>query len=244
MTFTILQPEGWQTPKKILVILAHPDDPEFFIGGSIFRWIKAGHQVDYCLLTRGDKGSDDIELSAEQIMETRMQEQRKAADVLGVEQVIFLKELDGFLNFNESIQKQVVRVIRQVKPAIVVSCDPQNYCLRGLYINHSDHREAGEITLRSVFPASGNVHYFPELFRDEGLSPHSPEEVWLAFPVEANVTLDVTEHWLIRMDAIKQHASQIGDPLDMEAKQLMRRTLDSTLESPRFEDQYKRLYKR
>ncbi len=244
MTFSLLQPEGWQATKKILVILAHPDDPEFFIGGSIVRWIKAGHHVDYCLLTRGDKGSDDLNLTPEQLMETRMQEQRRAADALGVNKVIFLKEIDGFLNFNEDIQKQVVRIIRQLKPEIVVSCDPQNYYLRGMYINHSDHREAGEIALRAVFPAAGNVNYFPELIHHEGLFPHTPEEVWLAFPVAANITLDVTEYWHDRMEAIKQHVSQIGDPYEMEAKQLMRRTLDSTIESPRFEDQFLRLYKR
>lgn len=95
MTFTILQPESWQAPKKILVILAHPDDPEFFIGGSILRWIQAGHHVDYCLLTRGDKGSNNINLSAEQLMDIRMKEQRKAADVLGVGQVISWKNWMG-----------------------------------------------------------------------------------------------------------------------------------------------------
>lgn len=155
-----------------------------------------------------------------------------------------MEELDGFLNFDQRIQKQVVRIIRQIKPEIVVSCDPQNYYMRGLYINHADHRAAGEITLRSVFPAAGNVHYFPELIHDEGLFPHSPEEVWMAFPIEANVILDVTEQWHIRMEAIKQHSSQIADPQEMIANQLMRRTMDSTLESPRFEDHFKRLYKR
>ncbi len=47
--------EGWDTPKDILVILAHPDDPEFFLGATIARWIKAGHTVRYVLLTQGDK---------------------------------------------------------------------------------------------------------------------------------------------------------------------------------------------
>jgi hypothetical protein len=50
------EPEGWEAPQTILVILAHPDDPEFFCGASIARWTSLGHTVHYCLLTRGDKG--------------------------------------------------------------------------------------------------------------------------------------------------------------------------------------------
>ncbi len=244
MTFTVLQPEGWLTPKKILVILAHPDDPEFFFGGSIARWVQAGHQVEYCLLTRGDKGGSDLSISPEKLMDIRMQEQRAAARVLGVDKVTFLQERDGSLAFHENIQRQVVCIIRQVRPDIVVSCDPLNYYLRGIYINHPDHRAAGEIALRAVFPAAGNVYYFPELIQQEGLQPHTPEEVWLSSPVEANMVLDVTPYWQLRLDALKKHGSQIGDPAELEARELKRRTLDSTLEDPRFEDQFKRLIKR
>jgi LmbE family N-acetylglucosaminyl deacetylase len=54
-----LPPENWTEPQTILVILAHPDDPEFFCGATIARWTRLGHTVHYCLLTRGDKGVRD-----------------------------------------------------------------------------------------------------------------------------------------------------------------------------------------
>ncbi len=239
-----LQPENWTEAKKILVILAHPDDPEFFFGASIARWIAAGHEVHYCLLTRGDKGGNDLSISPEQLIEIRMTEQRNAAIELGVTTVQFLDQKDGFLHPNDHIRKEVVRQIRTIKPDIVASCDPTNYYLRDRYINHPDHRAAGEITLDAVFPAAGNVYYFPELITIENLPPHTPEEIWLSAPLQANVVLDVTEFWPQKLAALKMHVSQIGDPKVLELNQLSRRTEDSTLENPRFEDQFRRLYKR
>ena len=93
----ILSPEDWNTPRKILVILAHPDDPEFFCGGTLARWIDAGHEVSYLLLTRGDKGSEDPLLSPQDLMSIRMEEQKAAGSVLGVQEITFLEYPDGFV---------------------------------------------------------------------------------------------------------------------------------------------------
>lgn len=244
MSFQTLQPENWTSKKKILVILAHPDDPEFFFGASIARWVAAGHEVSYCLLTRGDKGGNDLNISPQQLAEIRMSEQRNAADVLGVTGITFLSHPDGFLHPNDGIRKEVVRVIRTIRPEIIASCDPTNYYLRDRYINHPDHRAAGEITLDAVFPAAGNVYYYPELITEEGLNPHTPEEVWLSSPTQATDRLDVTEYWPIKLAALKMHVSQIGDPAILEKNQLDRRTTDSSEENPRFEDLFRRLFKR
>ncbi len=88
--------EGWDSPKEILVILAHPDDPEFFLGGTIARWIKAGHKVRYVLLTKGDKGAKDVTLTAKEIIDLRIREQQAACDTLGVSSVDFFR-LRGWL---------------------------------------------------------------------------------------------------------------------------------------------------
>ncbi len=244
MEISPLQPEEWTEKKRILVILAHPDDPEFFFGGSIARWISAGHEVFYCLLTMGDKGGNDLQITPEQLASIRIVEQQNAAKVLGVKEVFFLSSPDGFLHPNDLVRKEVVRQIRKIKPEIVVSCDPTNYFIRGRYINHPDHRAAGEITLDAVFPAAGNVYYFPELITDENLQPHTPNEVWLSSPVKPNTILDVTDFWQLRMAALKMHTSQIGEPEKFEIAQLARHTADSTPENPRFEDSFLRLYKR
>jgi LmbE family N-acetylglucosaminyl deacetylase len=139
-----LEPEGWQDPQKILVILAHPDDPEFFCGASIARWTEAGHSVAYCLLTRGDKGTSDRSISPEELVKVRQAEQRRAAAVLGVSTIHFLEYPDGYLLPTLEVRRSIVRIIRTEKPQVIITCDPGNYFPRDVTINHPDHRAAGE----------------------------------------------------------------------------------------------------
>ena len=108
----------------VLVVLAHPDDPEFFCGGTIARWVANGREVHYCLLTRGDKGSDDDLIPPEKLAEIRESEQRSAAAILGVQHVRFLNEADGYLMPSLKLREDIVRVIREVRPATVITCDP------------------------------------------------------------------------------------------------------------------------
>jgi len=110
------------TPNRVLVVLAHPDDPEFYCGGTIARWAASGRDITYCLLTRGDKGADDDSLSTLELAEIREVEQRAAAKTLGVHEVMFLNELDGYVLPTLDLRRDIVRVIRQVKPQVVVTC--------------------------------------------------------------------------------------------------------------------------
>ena len=217
--------EGWDTPKDILVILAHPDDPEFFLGGTIARWIKAGHTVRYVLLTQGDKGAEDGTLTFEEICRIRREEQINAAGLLGVKSVDFMDYKDGYLMPDLEMRKKVVRWIRQYKPQILVTCDPSNIFPNEHYINHPDHRNAGQVVIDAVFPAAGNRFFFPELLA-EGFEPHEVEEVWLSLTTEPNVRLDVTEFWGIKLKALKHHVSQIGDPEAFEQHMLARADKD------------------
>jgi len=70
-------------PLRVLVVLAHPDDPEFFCGGTVARWASEGREIYYCLLTRGDKGADDPGVDPAELAETREREQRAAAATRG-----------------------------------------------------------------------------------------------------------------------------------------------------------------
>ncbi len=137
--------EGWDSPKEILVILAHPDDPEFFLGGTIARWIKAGHKVRYVLLTKGDKGAKDVTLTAKEIIDLRIREQQAACDTLGVSSVDFFDYEDGYIVPDLEMRKKVVREIRRYQPQILVTCDPSNLFPSSQYINHPDHRYAGQV---------------------------------------------------------------------------------------------------
>ena len=144
-----LQPENWDDNQKILVILAHPDDPEFFCGATLARWARAGHDITYLLLTCGDKGynpTTQADMTPEKLCEIRHEEQANAAKVIGAKSVHFLDLPDGYLVPDLNLRRNVVREIRRYKPDILVTCDPQN--LFATYgINHPDHRACGQVVL-------------------------------------------------------------------------------------------------
>ena len=202
----------WNSPRKILIILAHPDDPEYFCGATIAKWIREGHKVDYCLFTKGEKGINNNYRATKNIISIREKEQKSAADVLGVNGIQYLSYKDGMLVPNLEARKNIVRIIRSLRPNIVVTCDPTNYYPSDNYLNHPDHRAAGQIVIDAVFPATQNELFFPELLSEQ-LAPHNVEEVWLSLPKEANITLDVTKTWPLKVDALEEHLSQIGDVL-------------------------------
>lgn len=232
--------EGWEGQKKILVILAHPDDPEFFCGATIARWTSTGHIISYVLLTRGDKGAQDRSLSPEAISSLREKEQKAAALTLGVKSIRFLDYADGYLVPDLKLRKDIVRVIRQECPDILVTCDPLNF-INDTHINHPDHRAAGQAVVDAVFPAAGNPFFFPELMDEEGLAPHAVGEVWMSISMQPNLILDVTDTWPLKIQALQCHVSQIGDPAKFAERMQTRRAADSTEEAPRFEERFRRI---
>jgi LmbE family N-acetylglucosaminyl deacetylase len=234
-------PDNWETKQHILVILAHPDDPEFFCGGTIARWVQAGHKVSYCLLTCGEKGTKDRTITTDTLCSIRQKEQHAAAAILGVNDVRFLDHPDGYLVPDLELRKEITRVIRQAQPDVLVTCDPTNLYVRETYLNHPDHRAAGQATLDAVFPAARDHLNFVELWRDELLEPHIVREVWISLVQDPNVAVDISDQFELKLDALSQHVSQIGDRDQLEERMRSRHTDDSTLDNPRYEERFKRL---
>jgi len=234
-------PDAWDSPQNILVILAHPDDPEFFCGGTLARWARAGHHITYLLLTCGDKGFNDAttpaHMSPDELCAIRHKEQHAAAGVIGAEAVYFLENPDGYLVPDLNLRRDVVREIRRHKPDILLTCDPQT--LFAIYgINHPDHRAAGQVVLDAVFPAAGNLVYFPELL-EEGFQPHMPREIWCSLPMQPNTTLDITDMWDTKLNAILEHKTQVQDAEKLIERFKSRRAEDSTEENPRYEEKFR-----
>jgi LmbE family N-acetylglucosaminyl deacetylase len=234
-------PDAWDSPQKILIILAHPDDPEFFCGASIARWVQAGHKVSYCLITCGDKGTKDLSLESSELCSIRQREQRSAAKVLGVQEVHFLNYPDGYLFPDLNLRRDITRIIRQIRPDILVTCDPTTLFTINAGINHPDHRAAGQVALDAVFPAARDHLYFIELWKEEKLEPHIVREVWVCGTLEPDVVLDVTPTWETKIRALYEHKSQIGNPDKLTERMRNRRTPDSTPEMPRYEEKFRRL---
>ncbi|MFN3704621.1 MAG: PIG-L deacetylase family protein [Thermoflexales bacterium] len=211
---------------RVLVVVAHPDDPEFFAGGTIARWCEEGHEVRYVILTSGDKGSDDPDMTTERLVRMRQAEQCAAAALLGVQSVQFLALTDGELINDSLARRLVVRELRHHRPDVVLTTDPLTLHYGATRINHSDHRVAGVLVCDAIFPAAGNRMYFPSLLA-EGLQPHYPQEVYFAGSTQPNLLVDVTSYVERKIAAILQHASQIRDPeeLALRVRQGMLRLL-------------------
>jgi LmbE family N-acetylglucosaminyl deacetylase len=225
--------------ERVLVILAHPDDPEFFCGATLALWADKGREIDYCLLTRGERGgeaaSDPVELARR-----REAEQHAAARVIGVRRVEFLDQPDGYLTPDLGLRKQVVRVIRRIRPEILVTCDPANLYPSERYINHPDHRAAGQVVLDAVFPAAGSALFFPELLSVEGLQPHRVRQVYVSLAQAPNVEVDVTSTVVRKIAALREHRSQIPDQAGLEER-IRGRLLDpaSPPDAPRYVERFR-----
>jgi LmbE family N-acetylglucosaminyl deacetylase len=234
-------PDSWETSQNVLVVLAHPDDPEFFCGATTARWVRAGHHVTYCVITCGDKGSKDLSITSDELCSIRQQEQHLAAQVLGVEQVIFLNYPDGYLVPDMKLRKDITRVIRTIRPDIMITCDPQTLFTQNGSLNHPDHRAAGQAALDAVFPAARDHLNFPELWINEKLEPHIVREVWVSGTLTPDTVIDVTDMWEIKIKALFEHKSQISEPEKLAERMHNRRTEDSTPEKPRYEEKFRRL---
>jgi LmbE family N-acetylglucosaminyl deacetylase len=198
-------------PKQVMAILAHPDDPEFFTGGTIALWAREGAEIIYLILTNGNKGSDDPQMTPEQLARLRQDEQRAAASRLGVKTIIFFDEPDGELQATLQLRQRVVREIRRHRPDIVICPDPSAYYFGSNYVNHPDHRAAGQLALEAIFPAARNAMYHPGLL-DERLMPHAVHEIYLTGASQPDRWVDITDVMDVKIEAIRSHSSQLPEP--------------------------------
>lgn len=201
-------------PERAMFIYAHPDDIEFGVAGTAAKWVKAGSEVIYVLLTDGNVGSHQDGMSPEELAQIRRDEQTAAADVVGAK-CIFLGHDDGLLQPTLEIRKELVRLIRKYRPVAVVCGDPTLYFPSDTYINHPDHRAAAQLALDAVFPASEMSMLYPDL-ADEGLDGHKVNFVYVNWGQENNVYIDIGDTIDLKIEALRQHKSQLGewDPED------------------------------
>ena len=217
------------TPKRVLGVFAHPDDPEFFAGGTFAKWAMDGAEITFVLATSGDKGSADPEMTHEKLAEIREEEERLAAKALGVKEVIFLRYKDGELFPTLELRRDIVRMIRMTKPDVVVTCDPKRFWYGTGGINHPDHRAIGAATLEAVFPTARDRLNFLEMERDEGLEAHKALTIYIAGAEEPTLKFDITDSIETKIRSLHEHKSQISD-MEAMAKRLRERAVDP--ESP------------
>ncbi|MEU6725165.1 PIG-L deacetylase family protein [Nonomuraea wenchangensis] len=194
---------------RVLYVTAHPDDVDFGAAGSAALFVDRGVEVTYLLVTDGDAGGNERTLDNTGMAELRRTEQRAAAKAVGVTDVRFLGYPDGQVVPSLELRRSIARVIRQVRPDLVVTHHPdRNY--RFVAPSHPDHRAVGGAALDAVYPDARNPYAFPELLLEEGLEAWTVREVWLTGGPTPDHYVDVTDVIDRKLAALLSHVSQVA----------------------------------
>ena len=206
-----MEVNNFPNPERVLVILAHPDDPEFGAGATIARWATEGAHVTFAIVTDGSKGSAEAEMTSEKLIAIRENEQRAAAAELGVTDVLFLGYEDGRIVNTLDLREEFVRLIRTYRPDVLITHDPTARIIADNHFNHTDHRAVGDTALDAVYPLARDRLNFPE-HEAAGLEPHKVLQIFLTSTDNGNYLVDVTDTIDKKVAALREHKSQISDP--------------------------------
>jgi LmbE family N-acetylglucosaminyl deacetylase len=200
--------------ERVLVVMAHPDDCEYGAGGTVAAWTRAGIEVTLLCLTRGEQGAQpDADITL--IPTLREAEQRAASAELGVHDVRFLDGFaDGALTPSADLVREIVRVIRDVRPQRVVGQSPERNYDR-ITGSHPDHLASGEACVRACYPAAQNPFAWPELIA-EGRDVWHVGELWLISHPSPDLGVDITDTIGQKIASLKRHASQTAHRDDLE----------------------------
>ena len=204
------------TNEVVAVFGAHPDDLDWACGGTAAAWAREGKEIYFVLTTSGESGEDHqrgLVLPSAAMAEIREAEQRLAANILGVKEVLFLGQPDGRVEPTLAFRDQIVNVLRRLRPHIVISMDPGAWAFDSFYLYHPDHRATALAVFDAVYPAAGTPCYVPQ--PDEGLPAHKVREVYFSGTSHPNVYIDITATIDLKVQALLSHRSQLTEPEEM-----------------------------
>jgi LmbE family N-acetylglucosaminyl deacetylase len=185
-------------PQRVMGVAAHPDDLEWFAGGTVAGLARGGAEVTLVLCTDGSSGSADPRTDRAELAVRRRTEQQGAASILGIREVVFLDHLDGELEATLELRRQLAGLYRRHRPELLLAFDPWKR-----YELHPDHLAAGRAALDARLAARMPLCH-PEL----GLEPWSVPELWLFNPDEPNHHVDVSDTAEAQLRALEAHRSQ------------------------------------
>jgi len=201
-------PDNWQ---RALAVMAHPDDMEYGGAAAVAAWTRAGKQVTYLLLTKGEAGIDS--LPPDECARVRVEEQRASADIVGVDEVEFLDHPDGMLEYGLGLRRDIAAAIRRHRPEVVLATNHRD-TYGGTHLNMADHRVAGQATIDAVRDAA-NRWVFPDL-AEAGLDRWSGvAHLAVVASPHATHAVDVTDTFDVGVASLRAHAAYLrglGDP--------------------------------
>jgi LmbE family N-acetylglucosaminyl deacetylase len=210
--------EVFKDVKRVLVVLAHPDDAEIICGGLIARLTASERTVRFIVTTNGGKGVQDKEgISEEEFGNSRINEQLVAGEILGIKEKenFNLNIPDGeFESSLENIEK-IVYHIREFKPELVITHNPEHYIINfnnsSNWVNHRDHRNTGQVVLDAMYPYSRDKNFFPEQLK-KGLKSHTVNKLLIADSYTSDNILyfNIDNYLEQKKKAIQSHPSAIN----------------------------------
>jgi LmbE family N-acetylglucosaminyl deacetylase len=183
--------------KRVLVFAAHPDDDIIGCGGSLAKHVKLGNQVSVCYMTSGEAGS--LDYPKEELSRIREEEAKDAAQVVGFQDLTFLRNPDGYLQCDMGNLKTLVELIREKRPNLVYVHHASD--------GHQDHRATFQLVNEALVRAS------VRLYQEYTGTPWSAEtvlayEVWTAL-VDFEYVEDISEFIDKKVTALRKHESQM-----------------------------------
>jgi LmbE family N-acetylglucosaminyl deacetylase len=189
--------------EHVVLIYAHPDDADIAAGGTVAKLTRQGKKVTYVTVADGRHGTFDTTIPAWKFVKIRQEEQNKAAEILGVDKVIFLDYEDQTLDSTIELRRKLIDVMRETKPDIVMTHDPWKP-----YEGNRDHRHTGMMAVE----AAGFAHD-PFENPEKEVGPHFVQRMCLFRSFAPDTWIDITDTIDLKLKAICQHVSQHGDAI-------------------------------
>lgn len=231
--------------QKVLIFFAHPDDGEFMAGGSIIRWAAEGKEVVLCVVTNGSHGSNDPNMKREDLIAARENEQRAAAKITGIKDVLFLGYEDCHVEDSHELRRDMIREIRRYKPDVVIGPDPTMYFMLDMYINHPDHRKVGEALCAALSPGAPTLPAYREELYDKGFEPHHPKAALFGFTGVPNYFVDITDNMDKKIQSVQVHYTQtpeFGDQFSDRIKGIATTMGEASEQKFQYAEAYRAIY--
>lgn len=227
--------------KVVLAVGAHPDDIDFGASGTIAKWVEEGADCYYLICTDGSRGSQDPKMTHKKLAEIRRKEQIAAGKILGLKKIFFLSHTDTQLVSDFSLKKDITKIIKIIKPNILLTMDPTFYYSEKFgFINHTDHRAASLAAMDACFPLSRDRLTFPD-HEQEGLSPHNIEELWLIGFEKKKLLVDITGTFNKKIKALSMHRSQFDNFKAIEKRMTDRAKYFGKMKGVKFAENFTRI---
>ncbi len=193
--------------RTILLVVAHADDPVFFLGGTIILWAKAGWNV-VCLRVTDDRW-DSVGLDEAETIKRNTEEFHKAAKILGIAEINELGWHTDVLGDASRIKlrERIIHAIRRLKPYGIATFDPESM----FFEDNLDHKVLAEAVDEAFWTAKFDKHH-PEHFT-EGLGPHGAYERWYFGRTVVSVThvFDTSSALETLLEAILCHRTMLDN---------------------------------